>query len=66
MTGTSPFEKLLSNEVERLYIYKANEFPDVLDLPCGEIIKQCWLCKVGSTKQVCDSIKAISTVTASL
>lgn len=54
-TGASPYEDLASDEVERLY--REKEFPDVSGIPCGEIIKQCWLCQVESAWQVLVSIE---------
>jgi serine/threonine protein kinase len=54
LTGTDPYEELESHDVERLY--QERKFPDVLDLPCGEVITKCWLCQFGSAEEVYDSI----------
>lgn len=54
LTGTSPYEELASQEVEKLY--QEREFPDVSHLPCGEIILKCWLGQFSSAQQVYDSI----------
>jgi serine/threonine protein kinase len=39
--GRSPYKEISSDEVERLFTRK--EFPEIADLLCGQIIKQCWL-----------------------
>jgi hypothetical protein len=46
MTAQALYQELPSNEVKALH--EANEFPDVMKIPCGEIIKQCWHYKVAS------------------
>jgi hypothetical protein len=33
-------------------LFKRKEFPNVSDLPCGNIIKQCWLSQIASAEQV--------------
>lgn len=48
--GTSPYEEVPSDQVEKLF--KRKEFPDVSAIPCGQIIKQCWLTQVYSTEHV--------------
>ncbi|KAJ5612001.1 hypothetical protein N7510_005195 [Penicillium lagena] len=48
--GTSPYEDVPSDEVERLFTQK--EFPDVSGIPCGQIIKQCWLSQIDSAAHV--------------
>ena len=58
LTGHSPYEELPSDEVERLYQEK--EFPDVSNLPCGDVIIQCWLGEFDSAQQVWDLIKVYS------
>jgi serine/threonine protein kinase len=55
MTGTSPYEELGSSEAKRLF--KAQEFPDMTGILCGEYIRQCWLGKVNSAQEVHDIIK---------
>ncbi|KAL4940880.1 hypothetical protein BDV06DRAFT_195773 [Aspergillus oleicola] len=47
---TSPYEEIPSDQVEVLF--KRKEFPNVSAIPCGEIIKQCWLSQVDSTEHV--------------
>ncbi|KAE8334491.1 hypothetical protein BDV24DRAFT_26493 [Aspergillus arachidicola] len=46
----SPYEEIPSDQVEVLF--KKKEFPNVSAIPCGEIIKQCWLSQVHSAEQV--------------
>jgi serine/threonine protein kinase len=48
--GTSPYEEIPSDELESLFTQK--EFPDVSGIPCGQIIKQCWLSQVDSAAHV--------------
>lgn len=48
--GTSPYEELPSNEVERFFTQK--EFPDISGIVCGQIIKQCWLSQIDSAADV--------------
>lgn len=48
--GTSPCEEIPSDEVGTLFTQKV--FPDVSGIPCGQIIKQCWLSQVDSAAQV--------------
>ncbi|KAL3446940.1 kinase-like domain-containing protein [Aspergillus insuetus] len=48
--GASPYEEIPGNQVEVLF--KRKEFPDVSNIPCGEIIRQCWLTQVDSAEQV--------------
>ncbi|KAJ5932625.1 kinase domain containing protein [Penicillium verrucosum] len=47
---TSPYEEIPSDQVEEYF--KRNEFPDVSTIPCGQIIKQCWLSQVDSAEHV--------------
>ncbi|OQD65448.1 hypothetical protein PENPOL_c006G07162 [Penicillium polonicum] len=46
--GTSPYEEVPSDQVEELF--KRKEFPNVSAIPCGQIIKQCWLSHVDSAE----------------
>lgn len=55
--GTSPYEEIPSDEVERLFTQK--EFPNVSDIPCGQIIKQCWLSRVDSAAHVQTAVRDI-------
>ncbi|CAG8235651.1 unnamed protein product [Penicillium salamii] len=48
--GASPYEEISSDQVEELF--KKKEFPDVSDIQCGTIIKQCWLSEVDSAEHV--------------
>lgn len=48
--GNSPYEEIPSDQVEECF--KRNEFPDVSAVPCGQIIKQCWLSQVDSAEHV--------------
>ncbi|KMU85167.1 hypothetical protein CIHG_02949 [Coccidioides immitis H538.4] len=47
---TSPYEDIPSDQVEVLF--KRKEFPNVSAIPCGKIIKQCWLSQVASAEHV--------------
>lgn len=53
--GTSPHEDVSSDEVEKLFIN--NDFPAVSHIPCGHIIRQCWLSKVDSAGLVQEALK---------
>ncbi|KAJ5945950.1 hypothetical protein N7454_002789 [Penicillium verhagenii] len=55
--GSSPYEDIPSDQVEVLY--KKKEFPNVSEIPCGNIIKQCWLSQVDSAENVQAFIQAI-------
>ncbi|KAJ6109360.1 hypothetical protein N7486_001594 [Penicillium sp. IBT 16267x] len=55
--GTSPYEEIPSDEVERLFTQK--EFPTVSDILCGQIIKQCWLSRVDSAAHVQTAVRDI-------
>ncbi|KAH8425842.1 uncharacterized protein LDX57_003586 [Aspergillus melleus] len=48
--GSSPYEEVPSDELQRLY--REQEFPDVSDMICGPVIKQCWLSEFESAAQV--------------
>jgi serine/threonine protein kinase len=52
--GTSPYEDISSDDVQSLFTQK--EFPDVSDIPCGQVIKQCWLSQVDSAAHVQSAI----------
>ena len=58
LAGYSPYEEVPSDEVERRY--QEREFPDVSNLPCGDVIIKCWLGEFDSAQQVRDSIKVCS------
>ncbi|PKX99505.1 protein kinase [Aspergillus novofumigatus IBT 16806] len=47
---TSPYEEIPSDQVEVLF--KRKEFPNISAIPCGKIIKQCWLSQVNSAEHV--------------
>lgn len=55
--GTSPYEEIHSDQVERLFTQK--EFPGVSNILCGQIIKQCWLSQVDSAADVQTAVQAI-------
>lgn len=57
MTSKYPYEDLESNEVRDRY--KAQEFPDVAEISCGEIILRCWRSEVSSAQQICDFIQGM-------
>ncbi|OOF98296.1 hypothetical protein ASPCADRAFT_128460 [Aspergillus carbonarius ITEM 5010] len=48
--GTSPYEEIPSDEVEKLFEQK--KFSDISHIVCGNIIKQCWLSQVDSAARV--------------
>jgi serine/threonine protein kinase len=48
--GNSPYEEIPSDQVEEYF--KRKEFPNVSAIPCGQIIKQCWLSQVDSAEHV--------------
>jgi len=53
--GTSPYEEIPSDQVEELF--KRKEFPNVSNIPCGKIIKRCWLSEVDSAERVQEFIR---------
>jgi len=55
MTGQYPFAELDSDEVETNY--KADKFPDVNGITCGDIIKQCWSFEIGSAQAIYEFIQ---------
>jgi serine/threonine protein kinase len=55
LTGCSPYQERPSKEVERLY--REKDFPDVSNLPCGNVIMKCWLGEFDSAQQVWDLIQ---------
>ncbi|GBF62400.1 receptor-interacting serine/threonine-protein kinase [Trichophyton mentagrophytes] len=55
--GNSPFEELPSDEVTMRYT--ALQFPNVSDIPCGQVIEQCWLSKIKSAREVHTAIGKI-------
>lgn len=57
MTGQPPFQELPSNEVERLY--KANTFPELTNVLCGDIIRRCWYNESTSAQEVYNFIQTI-------
>lgn len=57
MTSRYPYEELESNEVRDRY--KAQEFPDVAEISCGEIILRCWRSEVTSAQEIYDFIRCM-------
>ncbi|KAF4632944.1 hypothetical protein G7Y89_g5172 [Cudoniella acicularis] len=55
MTGQHPFPELSSDEVENNY--RTQKFPDVSNIPCGSIIKRCWLSEITSAQEIYDFIQ---------
>lgn len=55
--GVSPYEELPSDEVERLFTRK--EFPDISGIPCGQVIKQCWLSQLDTAADVRAAIQDV-------
>jgi serine/threonine protein kinase len=56
MTGTQPYAEHTDEEVEALF--KRGKFPAVENIPCGELIKRCWLSQVHSADEIRVSIAA--------
>ena len=59
MTGSYPYEDVISDEVEKLF--EAHQFPDVSSLVCGTIILQCWHRQVDSAQAIYTDLTAIET-----
>ena len=57
MTGRAPFHDLPNDKVEELY--KANKFPNVAGIVCGEIIERCWHCHVATAQEIYHLIQVI-------
>jgi serine/threonine protein kinase len=57
MTSESPYRRLASDEVVRLY--KAKEFPTITGTPCDTFIRQCWSSEITSTQEAYDHITAL-------
>jgi len=57
MTGESPYEKLGSDEVVRLY--KARDFPNFTGTPCDKFIQQCWNGEIASTQEAYGQIEGL-------
>lgn len=57
MTSRRPYEELTCSEVKDRY--KAQDFPDVSTIPCGDIILRCWRSEVASAQEVCDFIRNV-------
>ncbi|KFY89503.1 hypothetical protein V500_05645 [Pseudogymnoascus sp. VKM F-4518 (FW-2643)] len=55
MTGQIPFEDLPSDDVEKNF--RAQVFPDVSEIKCGSIIRQCWDSEVTSAQEVYDYLR---------
>lgn len=55
--GNSPFQELPSDEVTMRYT--AMQFPNVSDIPCGQVIEQCWRSKIKSAQEVHTAIGKI-------
>ncbi|OBT63231.1 hypothetical protein VE03_07743 [Pseudogymnoascus sp. 23342-1-I1] len=57
MTGQTPFEDLPSDEVERSY--RDQVYPNVANVKCGRIIRQCWDSEVTSAQGVYDYLRDV-------
>lgn len=55
MTGQIPFEDLPSDEVERSY--RAQVYPNVANVKCGSIIRQCWDAEATSAQEVYECLR---------
>jgi len=54
LTGNRPYQEVRSDEVMRLY--QAHKFPNVSELPCGEMIERCWLGNINSAQLIVDHL----------
>ncbi|KAJ5722665.1 kinase domain-containing protein [Penicillium malachiteum] len=59
--GASPYEEIPSDEVESLTTKK--KFPNISNIPCGDIIQRCWLSQVDSAADVQTAIRNITAST---
>ena len=50
VTSRQPYEDLEDDEVEALYSQQV--FPSVQELPCGQVIIDCWRCEVQTAEEV--------------
>jgi serine/threonine protein kinase len=57
MTSRRPYEELTCSEVKDRY--RAQDFPDVSKIACGEIILRCWRSEVTSAQEVYDYIRSM-------
>lgn len=57
MTGEIPFQDLPSDEVEKNY--KAQVYPNVTNITCGDVIRKCWDSEVESAQEVYEYIRDI-------
>lgn len=56
MTGQYPFQELTSDEVRENY--EAHTFPNIKNIPCKEIIEQCWNLQAESTRRILEFLRA--------
>jgi len=56
MTRREPYEDLGDDEVEARYARR--DFPSVEGIPCGDIIRRCWMCEFDSALSVLDALRA--------
>ncbi|KAL2256208.1 hypothetical protein VTK26DRAFT_2020 [Humicola hyalothermophila] len=56
VTSRQPYEDLSDDEVEARYSQQI--FPSVQELPCGQIIMDCWRCKIQTAEEVMMRLKA--------
>jgi len=56
LTSHCPYHELPSDEVT--VRYEAHQFPDLTEIPCGQIIRRCWRSEVASAQEVYDFIQA--------
>lgn len=56
MTSRQPYEDLSDDEVEARYSQQI--FPSVQELPCGQVIMNCWRCEVQTAEEVMMRLKA--------
>ncbi|KAH6621647.1 kinase-like domain-containing protein [Chaetomium sp. MPI-SDFR-AT-0129] len=56
VTSRQPYEDLSDDEVEARYSQQI--FPSVQELPCGQVIMDCWRCEIQTAEEVMTRLKA--------
>ncbi|SPQ23396.1 97d9e161-d5c3-41e3-90ba-230f1c0fcafb [Thermothielavioides terrestris] len=56
MTSRPPYDDLSDDEVEARYSQQI--FPSVQELPCGQLIMDCWRCEVQTAEEAMKRLKA--------
>lgn len=58
MRGSPPYANIDDEEVQQLY--QQQSFPDLVDVPCGEVISKCWLGNFVSAHAVMAALRSES------